>query len=79
MSTASIPPRLQRAIVAAVPTAEVPKVIAAWAQTIVKNEATTTRIREQIKARGADGFVRYAETRDFTDDALTARPRGARP
>ena len=77
MSRASLPASLLTAITAAVPANEVPKLIAAWAIVLHENAARTERIRAQIKARGADGFIRHAAARDFTDNSLDARPDGA--
>jgi len=76
----AIPASLLRVIVAAVPTAEVPKLIAEWARTFPENAARTERIRAQVAARGARGFLRAAEPRDLTDTMplppnLMERPR----
>lgn len=65
----AIPSHLQTAIITTVPTAE--------ARTPPENAATDARIRAQIKARGAAGFIHYAAARDLTDNSLDARPDGA--
>jgi hypothetical protein len=65
---------LLRAIMAAVPAAEVPGLIGEWAITLAENERHAQRIREQIAARGPRGFIRYADGRLPADDATLDAP-----
>ena len=75
----AIPPTLLKAIMA-LPPERTAALISEWASVLRSNAATDARIRAQITARGAAGFIaiHYAEPHGLTDNPLDALPRGAR-
>jgi hypothetical protein len=76
----AIPADLHAAIVAAVPSAEVPKLIARWAIALTELTARDERIRAQVTARGAAGFIRHYDAENehahfMGDAAMSANPK----